>query len=92
MLQIVNDEFLQHVREKRVSYVRGDTLKIQRGGVRVSVRQRESKPKDSGEEKVFNANVIVFATGYKRPSLEFLPKELFPKGYEVRYSSLFALD
>lgn len=91
LLQIVNDEFLQHVREKRVSYVRGDTLKIQRGGVRVSVRQRESKPKDPGEEKVFNADVIVFATGYKQPSLKFLPSDLFPEGYEVCYSSFFAL-
>jgi len=92
LLQVVNDEFLQHVREKRVSYVRGDTLKIQKGGVRVSVRQRESKPKDPGEERFFNADVIVFATGYKQPSVEFLPKDLFPKGYEVSYLSLFVLD
>ena len=83
MLQIVNDKFLQHVREKRVSYVRGDTLDIQEDGVRVNLRQRGSEPKDPGEEKFFNADVIVFATGYEKPIIDFLPKDLFPEAYEV---------
>jgi dimethylaniline monooxygenase (N-oxide forming) len=83
LLQIVNNEFLRHVREKRVSYVHGDTLEIQKDGVRVNVRQHESKPKDPGEEKLFSADVIVFATGYKKPGIDFLPKDLFPEGYEV---------
>ena len=91
MLQIVNDEFLGHVREKRVSYVRGDTVRIQKGGVRVNVRQRDSKPKDPGEEKVFNADVIVLATGYEQPSVEFLPNDLFPEGYEVCVSLSFCI-
>lgn len=83
MLQIVNDQFLRHVREKRVSYIHGDTLEIQKDGLRVNVRQRESKPGEPGEEKIFSADVIVFATGYKKPSIDFLPEDLFPEGYEV---------
>ena len=79
----MNDQFLQRVREKRVSYVRGDTLAIQKDGVRVNVRERESKPKDPGEQKVFTADAIVFATGFKQPSIDFLPKDLFPEGYGV---------
>jgi len=82
-MQIVNDEFLRHVREKRVSYVHGDTLEIQKDGVRVNVRQRGSKPKDPGAENILSADVIVFATGYKKPGIDFLPKDLFPEGYEV---------
>lgn len=82
----MNDQFLQHVREKRVSYVRGDTLEILKDGVRVSERKRESKPKDPGEQKVFDTDVIIFATGYKQPSVDFLPKDLFPEGYEVYIS------
>lgn len=35
------------------------------------------------EERVIEADVIVLATGYKKPSMDFLPKELFPEGYEV---------
>lgn len=38
----------------------------------------------TGEERVLDADVIVFATGYKKPSLDFLPGELFPEGYEAR--------
>ncbi|KAI6127182.1 hypothetical protein F5141DRAFT_378134 [Pisolithus sp. B1] len=30
----------------------------------------------------FKADVIILATGYKHPSLSFLPQELFPKDYE----------
>ena len=92
LLQIVNDQFLRHVREKRVSYVHGDTLGIQTDGVRVNVRLRDSKPKDPGEEKIFKANVIIFATGYKKPSINFLPKDLFPEGYGVSTSLLRSAD
>ncbi len=88
LLQIVNDEFLRHVREKRVSYVHGDTLDIQKDGVRVNVRQHDSKPNDPGEEKIFRADVVIFATGYKKPSIDFLPKDLFPEGYGVCISLL----
>ena len=35
------------------------------------------------EERVIETDVIVLATGYKKPSMDFLPKELFPEGYEV---------
>ncbi|KAI6011823.1 FAD/NAD(P)-binding domain-containing protein [Pisolithus marmoratus] len=30
----------------------------------------------------FKADVVILATGYKHPSLSFLPQELFPKDYE----------
>ncbi|KAF8907082.1 hypothetical protein CPB84DRAFT_1769451 [Gymnopilus junonius] len=35
-----------------------------------------------GEEKLIPADVIVLATGYKKPTIEFLPDELFPEGYQ----------
>ena len=37
-----------------------------------------------GQEKVIPADVIILATGYKKPSVDFLPDDLFPEGYEVR--------
>lgn len=36
-----------------------------------------------GEGKLINAHVIVFATGSKEPSIDFLPQDLFPEGYQV---------
>ncbi|KAL4254145.1 hypothetical protein ABKN59_004537 [Abortiporus biennis] len=79
---VVNDTFLQHVRNKKCLYVRGDTLRLTKNGVKVNVRQRGTKPGDKGEEKVFDADIIVFATGYEKPDVGFLEKELFPEGYE----------
>ena len=31
----------------------------------------------------FDADVVVIATGFKPPDMSFLPKELFPEGYDV---------
>jgi NADPH-dependent 2,4-dienoyl-CoA reductase/sulfur reductase-like enzyme len=81
---IVNDEFLGHVRKGNVDYIRGDTKKLLSKGIRVNVRDRKSKPGDAGEEKEFPADVIVLATGFKLPSVDFLPEDLFPEGYQVR--------
>ncbi|KAJ3509101.1 hypothetical protein NLJ89_g5390 [Agrocybe chaxingu] len=52
--------------------------------------KEERKPKDGssvedipeGEEKLYEADIIVFATGYKKPSVDFLPQDLFPEGYQ----------
>ncbi|KAI6010990.1 FAD/NAD(P)-binding domain-containing protein [Pisolithus microcarpus] len=40
-----------------------------------------SAPEAEGRVE-FKADVIILATGYKHPSLSFLPQELFPKDYE----------
>ena len=50
-MQVVNEEFLDHVRAGRCAYVRGDIVRLTKDAVRVSVRGRESKPGDAGEEK-----------------------------------------
>ena len=54
------------------------------------VRPRGSKPGDekqrsSSEEyptREFPADVVVLATGFEAPSVDFLPHDLFPEGYE----------
>ncbi|KZT01935.1 FAD/NAD(P)-binding domain-containing protein [Laetiporus sulphureus 93-53] len=79
---VVNDEFLSHIRAGRCRYVRGDTQCLTRDSVRVSVRGRWSRPGDEGEETEFPAGVVVLATGFKKPDIAFLPKDLFPEGYE----------
>lgn len=35
---------------------------------------------------MLSADVIIIATGYKRPSIDFLPKDLFPKDKDHDYS------
>ncbi|KAI0313794.1 FAD/NAD-P-binding domain-containing protein [Amylostereum chailletii] len=80
---VVNDEFLGHVRSGRVQYVRGDTQRLTRSGVEVSVRPRGTKPGDTegAETKEFKGDVVVLATGFHKPTIDFLPDDLFPEGY-----------
>lgn len=128
--QIVNDEFLNHVRSGKCVYVRGDTLRLTQNGVLVNVRERiergaplgfgggvreknlkdinvdigdtdasghdihkakrqarkmKQKRKSQDEPRVeeIDADLVVLATGYERPTIDFLPDDLFPEGYEV---------
>jgi len=36
-----------------------------------------------GVQKEFKGDIIVLATGFEQPKVEFLPSDLFPEGYEV---------
>jgi hypothetical protein len=45
--------------------------------------KRQAKQKDAPHVEEICADLIVLATGYKRPDIDFLPCELFPEGYEA---------
>ena len=75
-LQVVNDVILDHIRSGIVRYVRCDTKRFTHTSV---IIERH----DDGKEEDIKADVAIFATGFKRPSVDFLPDDLFPKGYEV---------
>lgn len=83
---VVNDTFLTHIRKEKCVYVRGDTQRFTSSGVIVNVRTRESRPNDPGKKTEIKGDVIVLATGYKRPELNFFDEKeyarLFPKRYE----------
>lgn len=76
---IVNDEFLEHIRQGRITYKRGDTKSIVSRGVKFVERPRGSKSGDAGDEGIERADVLIVATGYKRPEIKFLPDDLFPR-------------
>ncbi|GAA6035060.1 hypothetical protein JCM8097_002166 [Rhodosporidiobolus ruineniae] len=75
---VVNDEFLEHIREGRITYKRGDTQAVVPQGIKFVERERGSKSGDPGQEGIERADVLIIATGYKRPSVDFLPDDLFP--------------
>jgi len=79
---VVNDAFLGHVRTGACKYVRGDTIRLTSSGVLANVRDRESKPGSEGIEKTIDADVIVLATGFEKPTISFLDNSLFPEGYQ----------
>ena len=83
-----------HVKSGRCEYVRGSPVRLTSEGVIVTARESQKgsgtpkkashvKEIEDGQEKLIEADVIVLATGFKQPSIDFLPKDLFPEGYQV---------
>ncbi|KAI0759240.1 FAD/NAD-P-binding domain-containing protein [Trametes elegans] len=79
---VVNDEFVNIVKNGKCQYVRGDIERFTKGGVRVKVRGRKDKPGEGKEAREYNGDVVVLATGFKKPQIEFFKEDLFPKGYD----------
>ncbi|OSC98613.1 FAD/NAD(P)-binding domain-containing protein [Trametes coccinea BRFM310] len=79
---IVNDEFAKVVKSGKCRYVRGDIVRFTNGGVRVKVRRRQEKPGEGKAEREYAGDLVVLATGFKRPPFDFFQDELFPKGYD----------
>ncbi|KAK7038128.1 hypothetical protein R3P38DRAFT_2904585 [Favolaschia claudopus] len=79
---VVNNDFLKHVRNGKCKYVRGDPVRLSSSGVVTNVRNRDTKPGSDGTKKTIDAEVVVLATGFERPQLDFLPDSLFPEDYQ----------
>lgn len=78
---IVNSAFLDHVRAGLADYHRGDVIEVKENGIEWNARTAQQKKGDKGETKFNKADIIVLAAGFKRPSFDFLPDDLFPKDY-----------
>ncbi|KAJ7172025.1 FAD/NAD(P)-binding domain-containing protein [Mycena filopes] len=79
---VVNDDFLKHVRKGACKYVRGDPVRLTAAGVVANVRERGSKSGSDGREETIDADVIVLATGFEKPTISFLDEGLFPEDYQ----------
>lgn len=66
-----------------MAYIRSDVKNINENSVSLSVRPRGTKPgdKEGAEQQEIDADILILATGFGRPSIDFLPKDLFPEDY-----------
>lgn len=79
---VVNNEAMAMIRKGQADYLRGDVQEVTPTGVRFSHRHRGVKKGGKGfEELHVPADVIVVATGFEKPTVDFLPDDLFPDGY-----------
>ncbi|KDN48464.1 FAD/NAD(P)-binding domain-containing protein [Tilletiaria anomala UBC 951] len=78
---IVNSSCFEHIRRGRADYIRGDVQRATQRGVSFNLRPRGSRPGDKGTHIDMDADVIVIATGFNKPTLDFLPADLFPEDY-----------
>jgi hypothetical protein len=88
---MVNSQVLEWIRKGRADWVRCDIGSFQEQGILVSRKIDESRepfsgpPSTNGEtrkEELIKADMVVLATGFTRPSLDFLPEECFKDPYD----------
>ncbi|GAB7349151.1 hypothetical protein MBLNU459_g8090t1 [Dothideomycetes sp. NU459] len=78
---MVNSEIMDRIRDGRAEWLRGDIVHVEEKGIRFNHRAQGVPKNGPGRESVEEGSVIIMATGYKRPSLDFLPQECFEEPY-----------
>ncbi|KAF2639934.1 FAD/NAD(P)-binding domain-containing protein [Massarina eburnea CBS 473.64] len=81
---MVNDDVLDLVREGKASWLRGDIIGYDEAGtgIRFNERRQGSDKNAPGTPVLIEADMVIMATGYERPSLKFLPEDVFEPPYE----------
>lgn len=78
---MVNSDVLEKIRAGKAEWLRCDIKSFTSSGIKVNVRAK-GVPKDGpGKEELIEADMVVLATGYTRPSLSFLPNSTFQPPY-----------
>lgn len=79
---MVNSEIFKQIRAGKASWLRGDIEEVRENGIFFNHRAKRVPKGGPGRHKLVEGDMIIIATGYKRPSLDFLPEECFEEGYQ----------
>lgn len=78
---MVNSRVFELVRSGKAAWRRGDIKRIDETGIVFNSRAQGVPKGGPGSEEHIEADIIIQATGYTRPSLNFLPKPFFDEPY-----------
>jgi cation diffusion facilitator CzcD-associated flavoprotein CzcO len=78
---MVNSDVMDKIRSGKAEWLRGDIKGFTEDGIKFNHRGRGVPPKGPGREKIINGDIVVMATGFDRPSLNFLPEDSFREPY-----------
>jgi len=78
---MVNSEILHQIRAGQAAWLRGDIDEARENGIYFNHRAQGVPKGGIGHHKLVEGDTIVMATGYKRPSLDFLPDQVFQEPY-----------
>ncbi|KAK0916944.1 hypothetical protein LTR29_018325, partial [Friedmanniomyces endolithicus] len=78
---MVNSEIFHWIRAGKAAWLRGDIEEVREDGIFFNHRAKNVPKGGPGHHKLVEGDVIIMATGFKRPSLDFLPEECFADGY-----------
>jgi hypothetical protein len=78
---MVNSDVMDKLRSGKAEWVRCDIEDFTDKGILVNMRDKGVSPGGPGKTRVIEGDMIVMATGYKRPKLDFLPNDCFEEPY-----------
>ncbi|KAJ3496210.1 hypothetical protein NLG97_g2822 [Lecanicillium saksenae] len=79
---MVNSDIMRQLREGKAEWIRGDIEGFTESGVHVNHRAQGVPKGGPGKDIIVDADVVVLATGFKRPTLSFLPEDCFNEPYQ----------
>lgn len=78
---MVNSEIFDQIRAGKAKWLRGDIDEVREDGIWFNHRAQGVPTGGIGRQALVEGDAIIMATGYKRPSLNFLPEEVFQEPY-----------
>ncbi|KAH9908379.1 monooxygenase [Xylariomycetidae sp. FL2044] len=78
---MVNSDVMHKLRSGQAEWVRCDIETFTEKGVLVNRRDKGVPKGGPGKHEIIEGDMVVMATGYKRPSLDFLPDDSFQPPY-----------
>ena len=79
---MVNSDLFDLIREGKANWLRGDIVSVGEKGINFNHRSRGVPKGGPGRQKLIEGDIIIMATGFTRPSLSFLPDEVFEPPYD----------
>ena len=78
---MVNSDIFHQIRTGKAEWLRGDILGFTENGIRFNHRSKGVPKGGPGRESIVDGDMVIMATGFSRPSLAFLPDEVFKEPY-----------
>ena len=78
---MVNSDVMDKIREGKAEWLRGDIKGFTEDGIKFNLRAKGVPPGGPGNSKLVKGDIVVMATGFERPSLDFLPSDTFQDPY-----------
>ncbi|KAF2453806.1 dimethylaniline monooxygenase (N-oxide forming) [Lineolata rhizophorae] len=77
-----NDAVLDQIRHGQAEWLRGDPIEYTGKGILFNHRDRGVPKGGPGKREIVEADIVIYATGFRRPDLHFLPDDVFSPPYQ----------
>jgi hypothetical protein len=78
---MVNSDIMDKIRYGKAEWLLGDIKGLTEDGIKFNLRSKGVPTGGPGKEQLIRGDIVVMATGFDRPSLNFLPQDTFVDPY-----------